>query len=502
MNHQEDAPHGAPPPPVGGGRAEENYDPRDPEDVDSSDAIQPYEPPPDEIDKAIEAGGYYWCQDSKRYAIKNSPDDGAYLVSDEPNMLRELAKQGYSRTKPRNELRSLAEVALDRIRNTRQVDYIGKVCGRQAGYHENNGIKILCPSGFTMIEPREGGECPDLMYFWESLFGKEENPHYKEQTDFMRGWLKSSRQALRNYKSEIMGQVVVLVGPRDCGKSFFQRLITSMLSGRVADASNVFIKNSKFNSVLWGAEHLLLGDEELIEAIRDRHPMLPTLKKIVTANEYAFTKKYGDEQTLRPVWRVTISVNDDPDSLRIIPGPEANFGDKISYLKCYMPKEPFHDGSEKERTQWRENMMTQLPFFLRRMVDRFTIPAEKKSSRFTIQYFHHPEVIELVTSSMPSNVFGEILIEWVRNVACADYDGHLPKKVTGSAVELYRKMIKDGIDLRGICPNQTSFGSRLGHLATTEKWKNHISRVGETWHVDALTPIEREQYERSRKRAS
>ena len=218
---------------------------------------------------------------------------------------------------------------------------------------------------------------------------------------------------MRNYKAEILGQVVALVGPRDCGKSFFQRLVTTMLTGRVADASNVFTKKTGFNSVLWGSEHLLLGDEELIEAIRDRHPMLPILKKIVTADMYSFTKKFGDEQTLHPVWRVTLSANDDHDSLRIIPSPEANFGDKISYLKCHLPPIPFHDGSERERVEWRAKIFAQLPAFLHRMVDNFAVADEQKSSRFMVRHFHHPEIVELVTNSMPSNMLGEIVIDWV-----------------------------------------------------------------------------------------
>ena len=160
--------------------------------IDESKPV-PYEPPPDPIDQLISERGYYWCQDSRKYAIKNSTDNGEWHVSDEVNMLREIAKRGYSRKAGKDASRSPAEIVLDRIRNTRQVDYIGAVCGRQAGYHESNGVKILCPSGFSMIEGREG-DCLDMMYLWESLFGAGgENPHYQEQSDFMCGWLKAAR---------------------------------------------------------------------------------------------------------------------------------------------------------------------------------------------------------------------------------------------------------------------------------------------------------------------
>jgi hypothetical protein len=476
--------NGAPPPPVGGGLAEENYDPRNREDVDSSDAIQPYEPPPDEIDKAIEAGGYYWCPDGDAYFRKNL-DNNTYDKINERNMLRDLDEDRFRRTKQKGESRSMAEIALKRIQITRRVDFVSNICGHQAGCHEINGIRVLCPSGFTMIEACQG-DCADLMRFWKGLHGRGENEYYDEQSDFMRGWLKAARIALRDPRAEIRGQIVVLVGPVDCGKTFFQRLITKMLGGRAVDPSNVFIKKGQFNSVLWGAEHLLMGDEELLEGVIDRHPLLPTLKKIVTSDLYPFTKKFGNELSLPHAWWPTISVNCDYDSVRVIPAPEENFADKISYLKCYAPEKPFHNGSAAARKNWREKLEAQLPVFLHKMIDTFEIPEEKRASRFMITHFHHPEVIELVTSSMPFSAFGEMLLDWVKNIAAPG-----SWEVSGTSAEIHRMMSKDLPELHRLCKNQISTGTRLGQLAVSEKWRHYVSKdAADVWHIDA-DPFER-----------
>jgi hypothetical protein len=460
----------------------------------SSPEPEPYTPPPDPIDALIDERGYWWHKDRNKYAMRDGA--GFKYPMDESHMLREIAERGFSRSRA-GALLSPAEVVLMRIQRRRAVDFVGDLCGRQAGFYMSNGLKILCPKGFTMIESKLGN-CPSLIAFWEGLFGKGKNPHYEEQSEFMRGWLKAARISLRNLDAEMKSQIVVLAGPVDCGKSFFQHLITMMLGNRVADPSNCFSKKGNlFNSPLWPADHLQIADSELTEAVQDRHPLIAVLKKMVVTDPYPLTTKFGHEISLSPRWFITISCNDDPISARIIPAPEESFGDKISYCKCYSTGTEFHDGSPEARIAWRKALESELPAFLHAMVDSFVIPEEKKSSRFTIRHFHHPEVVELVTTSMPFSAFGEMLMDWVKNVAGGTrYDDvarprGTPSAVYGTTAELYRRMGSD-VDLKGICNNIISFGTRLGQLAASAKWSKHVSRdKNETWKIDVLTDLER-----------
>jgi hypothetical protein len=287
---------------------------------------------------------------------------------------------------------------------------------------------------------------------------------------------QNARQAIRDYRVYIPGQAVAFIGPVGCGKTFVQTdVITPALGGRAVDPSDILINKAAFNAAMWAGEHLVLGDEELRESWASHASLMPTVKKLVAAKLWPFKKKYGQEiASLRPVWRLTVSANDDPASLRIVPAPEESFADKIAYLKCYNPKEEFHDGSPEGRAAWAARLGAALPAFLRR-VDAFEIPEEKRDTRFTIATFHHPETVDLIARNMPESAFGEALMDWVTKFAGAS------KKTTyvyGTVAELHRRICRDVPSFStGVCKNQHAFGVNLGMLARAPKWKDCFRKL-------------------------
>ena len=298
--------------------------------------------------------------DGRRYYRPNK--DAFEQISREDAMLNLRAAGYWHRLATGCEL-TPCEVVLHRVQMEHRVDYAGPICGRPPGLWQESGARILCTRGPAIISATKGDASP-LVQFLASLLGKGRDLFFEKQFTTFVGWLLHARDAIRNHEQHLPGQVLGFIGPADCGKSLCQSIITPCLGGREADASLWLVRGNDFNSDLWGAEHLRLGDEELSEDHRRRHGLRDRLKKITTADVYPLHAKYCDAKSFRPIWRATLSANDDSDSISVLPMPIDSFADKIIYLKCYKPLEPYHDGSVQASKAYWQQLVKSIPAFL------------------------------------------------------------------------------------------------------------------------------------------
>jgi len=367
---------------------------------------------------------------------------------------------------------SPADRALQRIQIEARVNYAGPLCGRLPGLIKENGHRVLVTRGPAFIEPKRG-ECPTINTFIGHLVGHADgDPLAPTQAQILIGWIKLGRLAILNPHEHRPGQVLGLVGPPDCGKSLFQSLVlTPAYGGRVADPALWMTGASSFNSDLWGAEHLAMGDKGLGEDGRERARLRDELKRVVAAPEYPLHAKHRDALTMRHVWRVSLSINDDPESAASLPALDASFSDKIIYLKCYAPPKPFFDENEKgARMRFAKAIADELPAFLAE-VDAMEIPAELRKERFGIREFHHPAVLDLLVSSSPLMPLSEVLQSWMET-----WDSNVPSMALPS-VELYNKLDVHLNDrLRPISSSPRHLGHQLARLALIEGWQGRIVR--------------------------
>ena len=163
-------------------------------------------------------------------------------------------------------------------------------------------------------------------------------------------------------------------------------------------------------------------------------------------------------------WRITISGNDDSESIAVLPPPTDSFFDKVIYLRCHAPLEPYHDGSAEGRNTFWKRLMGALPAFLWE-VDNLELPEEMRDSRFFVKAFHHPRIVELIEDASPVAPLGELLVSVIEKRG--------GKPLEGSAVELYREL---GSVLSGISNNAAHFAHQLERLGKLAGWKDCVSR--------------------------
>lgn len=417
--------------------------------------------------KSSEANPLFF--DGKAYWRKEADGSFGQLYREDARLHLRMA--GFSEYAPDGEA-SPADRALHLIQVQGRVNYAGPICGRPPGLHRENGLQILVTRGPAFIEPK-AGDCPTITGLLANLLGRAAGDKlaYTQAAVFI-GWLKLARLAVLNFAEHRPGQVLALVGPPDCSKSLLQSsVITPALGGRVADPSLWATGGTTFNSELWGAEHLAIGDKSLGDDGRERARLRDELKRMTASPDYPLHGKHREALTLRQVWRVTLSANDDPESAASLPALDASFADKITYLQCYAPPAPFFDADDLDaKARFASTLRGELPAFLA-SVDAFDIPPELVKGRFGIREFHHPAILDLLQSSSPLVPLADTLESWINTWDAGTAQMELP------SIELYAVLDEHLHNrLRPTSSGPKHLGHQLARLATLTGWQGRINR--------------------------
>jgi hypothetical protein len=307
----------------------------------------------------------------------------------------------------------LSEIDLEivRVQTENDVFRYGPLCGRNAGFYESDGSRHLVTQDMALIEPQPG-EAPTIKAVLEGLFLESESEAVgNAQLHTFLGWLKSSVEALRAGRQQ-QQQALAICGVRDCGKSFIQHhIITPCLAGRAADAERYFLRGNDFNADLFAAEHLVLDDCRASTKIADRLAFAAKIKQhTVGATVASLHGKGRDAITVRPWWRISITCNDDPESLLVLPPLNEDFADKLILLRAsrFDFPEPITTAAEKEKFE--AKLRSEIPAFLDFLLNRYTVPEKfVDPRRYNVATFHHPVIKECLESLSPEAELLELI---------------------------------------------------------------------------------------------
>ena len=307
---------------------------------------------------------YYHLHRQDHYAI--SDGRGRYMERNIGAMKRELQR--------RNCPSEYYNAVLTYLDHHKGVDFIGSLAGWPVGVHEFNQRKLLVTSGADIIEGQEG-DCADILAILERMLGEERR--------YLLGWLKVARQSLCNQAHRPL-QSVILCGPKGCGKSFSQEhIITPILGGRYADPFDYVTRQTRFNSELMGAEHWLIDDKEAVDDPYSRATLAFYMRRIASSSHWYTERKGVDGLTLPATPRLTISCNDDEDSLRVLPALTASLEGKVMALYCHANDYPWPK-NDAAYEKLAGKIKAQMPAFAD-YLDCYKIPEEFQDSRYGIK---------------------------------------------------------------------------------------------------------------------
>lgn len=416
-----------------------------------------------------------------------------YLVSDQDHnwmsvsatdVKVRLKQLGFSSRVYENQTISGVEEIVIRIQNERNVQYVGNLAGYTKGIHYINGAKILVTHSPKVIIPKEG----DWSLLRHIIDGQLNDDH--KQAERFHSWVQLGETALRSCMETgqpTYGQALILAGPKGCGKSLLQKLLTVVLGGRSAGPYRYMAGNTPFNRELFGSEHQKIEDEQPFSDYKSRVRFGDAIKQIAASVDGSCHGKNREAITLSRFWRLTLSVNDQQEHLEILPPFVDSLMDKIILLHCKATTMPMPTGNTHEKTVFWNALEKQLPAYIWWLQNKFTIPAELKvdSERYGMQSFFHPAIMGLLSD----------MARHTRLLALCDavlfMDGST--QWDGTAEELQRLLMESShkYAARNTIPAEAGPGKLLGELAGLPNPRvfNRRTATDRIWRIEAQNHI-------------
>lgn len=306
------------------------------------------------------------------------------------------------------------QVLLHTMKERRVEMVMPGLAGYPAGINELRGHRILVKTEAKIVEPLKGE--------WETIKGvietrldlSRKGSLGIDQTPWFYAWLKVAYQSLvdggpGNFQN---GHAIIFAGPNGSAKGRLQhQIITGLLGGRSANAGPyLFSSTESFNGDLFEGEHLCVEEVPApSQKMSDRVLLSEKIKQIVANDIQRLRRMREDPLTVSPYWRMSISINDDPDKMRSLPLITPDFSDKV--LMFYVSKQeplPMPTHTLDERRAFREAIANEMPAFAYWLMHEFEIPADllkypdgSDATRFGFKEFQHPMLVQELFEDTP-----------------------------------------------------------------------------------------------------
>ncbi len=301
-----------------------------------------------------------------------------------------------------------------------------------AGLLEYNGQRYLNVATAACLPPSgQSGEWGEhfswLAEFLGGMFTSETNLHR-----FLAWWKHFYANGLK--QAPLLGQALFLVGPSSCGKTLLNCNILAKSVGGFMDASDYIVKGGDFTSSFLAKPIMTIDDGEATHSPNARASYASRLKKTVANPDAAYNKKFVDADQVRWLGRVVVTMNDDPDSLQMLPDLQQHLVDKLIVLKVCKPSLSFPTSKEIE-----EIIVRELPHFLQWLLD-WEPPKELiGENRFSVLSFCEHDIKTEALGSTPDECFLELVRGFFHEYQAANPEA---KTWTGTPTDMVKALLE------------------------------------------------------------
>jgi hypothetical protein len=314
----------------------------------------------------------YWY-DGKGYFIED--EYGDYIIAGKDEAFLDLqARHNITNQRGRRENLSEAQRALFQIHTSKRVEAPVPFCFVKDRIVKHEGRTYFNTSRVQPIEPSEkegewGEHFPAIAEWLETMFGEE-------QLKWELAWLSYAYQgALKGQPRK--GHAHFLVGPPNCGKTLYNTQILGNLFGGHMKCSEYLIGRTEFNDHLFETGFWTVDDEA--GSGGEAHVQFSSRVKEFVAND-SFVVNAKFKKSGRVFWRgrLSITLNNDPVSMRMIPDLDMSTRDKLMIFSC--------NTFDKFTKDFRDRVVAELPHFAA-WLDDYKIPEEISDVRFGVKAF-------------------------------------------------------------------------------------------------------------------
>lgn len=299
------------------------------------------------------------------------------------------------------------------VRENRGLDEIVPALpGYRSGvYSLESGERILVKTSPQMVEPEEG-EWETIRKLISGQLNRSGESSDIDQVPYFLSWCKIALESLVYGEPGQwrQGHAMIIAGPAAGGKSRLQEnVITPLLGGREANPKKFLFGQDDFNGDVFSAEHLSLAEVPSSQKSVDRVELAETIKQIVANSAQRMRLMRVEPWTVHPYWRLTITLNDDPDKLRSLPLVTKDFADKVLIFHSKKSELPMPTRTEPERKAFRDQIRSELPAFAHFLLNQYEIPESllkykdgSDATRFGFREFHHPIIRDGLFDDTPA----------------------------------------------------------------------------------------------------
>jgi len=302
----------------------------------------------------------YWFNGRQFFKLLN----GTAKPIPRDQVILELRQRGFKNRAKKGENISEVENAIIVISNQNRIDEIAPVVFRRDQRVVSfNGMQILNSATVAPITPAETGDFekwPFLERFFDQFF--VDSTRIRTKYYFFAWFQRFYRAFLLNQEDQ--GQACILVGPAKRGKTLLSNKIIAASVGGYADASDYLSGGTKFNKDLGRAAAWVIDDTVSAASFQDQRKATELIKRGVANPKIQFMAKYADAVTLPWAGRIIVSLNDDANSMSVIPTLDSSNKDKImAYKVC---AKPF---MFPKKHALEETIEIEMPYFLKWLLD-------------------------------------------------------------------------------------------------------------------------------------
>jgi Family of unknown function (DUF5906) len=338
------------------------------------------------------------------------------------------------------------------------VEWVGEIAGHKKGViYSINGKPLLITSSPSLPIPK-AGPCPTIIGIIRDAF-----PDDHQRYIFM-GWMKGGYMAVKNGVHQ-PAPLLALAGHAGDGKSLVSYIVKMMLGGRSANPMTAWSKTLPWNDHLVGAELLLLDDCQGSTDHRTRMEFSSHFKSSIYGESVEMNKRNQSSISIRPVWRVMICTNDNPENLLVLPPINTDNADKITLLKISKVNLEIDTSTPQGKTQLQNEIIGELGAFAN-ILEAFPIPDHLKDSRSGTKAWQHPELLEKIESTKPETKLAELFMSSFSNRS--DLWSDLPRTLTATEVESRLSEGATKAQAGKLFSYPTACGNYLAKLATSD----------------------------------
>lgn len=357
-----------------------------------------------------------WSADRKGNAIKDIWFDGkAYWHRDATGRWHSATKEDIclelhvtyrlSNRSSRPGTPTEVQEALRDIQYTKLVNKAMPFLFRPDGLHHYNGKRYLNLSTLRPISPVEiavdwGEGFPWLGQFLFTLFEPD------DQLDYFLAWLKHFYLGAW-MQDPRRGLALFIAGPVGAGKTVLNKAILGQLFCGRQDAGRYLTGKDPFNDALFGAAVWNIDDEDDAKVPNQRSIFTQMVKRIVANDSFIYRAMWTGGEDMEWLGRPIVTLNDDPESLQILPEIERNILDKIMLLRTKHP--------EVETWPSDAEIAAELPYFAAFLRDWQPPPCTQpppNRRRFGVIPYHHADLLQSAVSTNATSSFEELLTLW------------------------------------------------------------------------------------------